>query len=68
MLQPRIALTIKEACFRASLSPSTIYKLSRSGRLPIRKVCGRSLILADELDDFLKRSPIIERDGEGGAT
>lgn len=67
MVLARTALTIKEACFRASLSPSTIYKLSRSGRLPIRKVCGRSLILTDELDEFLKGSPIIQRAGQGGA-
>lgn len=53
-MSDRIALTIKEACFAASLSRSTIYNLSRAGKLPIRKAGGRSLILREDLLNLLR--------------
>ncbi|MGV3580088.1 helix-turn-helix domain-containing protein [Brevundimonas sp.] len=49
MRERPIALTINEACEYASLSRSTIYNLAKAGKLPIRKVAGRSLILRQDL-------------------
>lgn len=44
-----VALTVNEACAYMSLSRSTIYNLAKAGKLPIRKVAGRSLILRQDL-------------------
>lgn len=53
MAAPRIAMTIKEACYYVSISRSTLYNLAKAGKLPIRKVAGRSLILVDDLRSLL---------------
>lgn len=45
----RPVLTINEACDYTRLSRSTIYNLAKAGKLPIRKVAGRSLILRQDL-------------------
>lgn len=44
-----LTLTIKEACDYTRLSRSTIYNLAKSGKLSIRKVGNRSLILREDL-------------------
>ena len=49
MSEPRAVLTIKETCDYTRLSRSTIYNLAKAGKLPIRKVAGRSLILRSDL-------------------
>jgi excisionase family DNA binding protein len=47
------AVSIKEACRLTSLSRSTIYNLHNAGRLKIRKVGGRALILREDLMNLL---------------
>lgn len=64
-MKGKLAMTIKEACYYASLSRSTIYNLNRSGALPIRKVVGRSLILTEDLVGLLKGSRPKINEGEG---
>lgn len=56
MAMSKIAMTIKEACYYASLSRSTIYNLNKAGKLPIKKVVGRSLILTADLHALLQSS------------
>ena len=53
-MKPKLAYSIKEACYQAGLSRSTIYNLAKAGKLPIRKVVGRSLILAEDLNALLR--------------
>lgn len=48
-----IAYQIKDAAAVAGLSRSTLYKLAKQGHLPIRKVCGRSLIARSDLLNLL---------------
>lgn len=45
----RLALTVNETCDYTRLSRSTIYNLAKVGKLPIRKVAGRSLILRSDI-------------------
>lgn len=56
MATSKFAISIKEACYYASLSRSTIYNLNKAGKLPIRKVAGRSLILTADLHSLLQVS------------
>lgn len=46
-------LTVNEACVYMRVSRSTIYNLAKAGKLPIRKVAGRSLILRSDVHDLL---------------
>lgn len=55
--RPCLAYSVAEACRVTSLSRSTLYNLSKVGRLPIRKVAGRSLILEADLRRLLHAEP-----------
>ena len=46
-------LTVNEACVYMRVSRSTIYNLAKAGKLPIRKVAGRSLILRRDVHVLL---------------
>lgn len=48
-----LTLTIPEACRYMRVSRSTIYNLAKAGKLPIRKVVGRSLILRSDIHSLL---------------
>lgn len=48
-----LTMTIAEACDYTRLSRSTIYNLAKAGKLPIRKVAGRSLILRHDIHVLL---------------
>lgn len=48
-----LTMTINEACVYMRVSRSTIYKLASAGKLPIRKVAGRSLILRHDIHVLL---------------
>jgi len=48
-LHDRLTLTINETCAYMRVSRSTIYNLAKAGKLPIRKVAGRSLILRSDI-------------------
>jgi ACT domain-containing protein len=47
--EAKIAYRINEAVDAIGLSRSRLYKLAKDGKLNIRKVCGRSLILREDL-------------------
>jgi excisionase family DNA binding protein len=53
-MQP-LLLTIPECCRLAAIGRSSVYKLIREGRLPIRKIGRRTLIAAADLQDFVQR-------------
>ncbi len=46
---PPLAYSLSDASRITSISRSTLYNLSKAGKLTIRKVCGRSLVLHDDL-------------------
>jgi excisionase family DNA binding protein len=48
-----LTMTIAEACAYMRVSRSTIYNLAKAGKLPIRKVVGRSLILRSDIHTLL---------------
>lgn len=48
-----LTLTIPEACRYMRVSRSTVYNLAKAGKLPIRKVVGRSLILRSDIHTLL---------------
>ena len=48
-----LTMTINEACVYMRVSRSTIYNLAKAGKLPIRKVVGRSLILRSDIHSLL---------------
>lgn len=45
----KLAYSLREASEATSLSRSTLYNLAKDGRLSIRKVAGRSIILRDDI-------------------
>lgn len=50
---PKLAYSIKEAVEVSSISRGTIYNHIAAGRLPTRKIGGRTLIPADALRAFI---------------
>ncbi len=63
----RLAYTIKEVCELTSLGRTTIYEHIGRGELLARKVNGRTLVLAQDLTQFLESLPPLmqssRRDG-----
>lgn len=49
-------LTIDEAATYCGVHRATIYRVVRDGKLTIRKIAGRSIILKDDLDALLEGS------------
>jgi len=49
-------LTIAEAATYVGVHRTTIYRLVRDGKLLIRKIAGRSILLRDDLDALLEGS------------
>jgi excisionase family DNA binding protein len=56
MTQPS-ALSIIEAARTLGIGRSTIYRLIGEGRLPIRKIGRRTLILRSDIDTFIEALP-----------
>lgn len=54
----KIAVTISEACALSGLGRSTIYECFKAGKLTRRKQGKRTLILMQELRDFLESLPV----------
>lgn len=52
-------LTIAEAATYVGVHRTTLYRLAKEGRLLIRKVGGRSIILRDDLDRLLESAPAV---------
>ena len=59
-MDKKLAFTILETCAVASMGRSTIYKEIGSGRLPAHKLGNRTLILAQDLENFLNSLPTIK--------
>ena len=55
--QTPLAYTIAETCERLGIGRTTAYRLMSSGRLPARKIAGRTLVLANDLERFLAELP-----------
>lgn len=57
---PKRAFSIIEAGQYLSIGRGLVYKLAKSGDLPIRKIGDRSIILKEDLDAFLNALPAVE--------
>jgi excisionase family DNA binding protein len=55
-----LAYTISEACAVARAGRTSVYEAIRDGALIARKRGRKTLILADDLRDWLERLPAIE--------
>jgi excisionase family DNA binding protein len=53
------ALTIHEACSYSGIGKTKIYEAINAGKLKARKVGKRTLILSDELREFLSSLPLM---------
>jgi excisionase family DNA binding protein len=53
-----MAYTVDEACQAARISRASLYRAIRNGELPLRKHGARSLILMQDLCDFVRSRPI----------
>jgi excisionase family DNA binding protein len=54
-----IAYTIPEAARLLRVTPLTIYNWHRTGKMTIRKFGARSIILASDLEAFVKNAPAL---------
>lgn len=52
-------LSIPEVVARSGLGRTTVFKCIRDGRLIAHKVGGRTLVMDDDLDEFLVSSPTV---------
>jgi excisionase family DNA binding protein len=57
----RAAYSIPEVLTKIGVGRDKLYELIRSGQLPARKVGRRTLIVASDLEAFLKALPVIGR-------
>ena len=55
----RLAYGIPEAASRLSVERSTLYRHAKLGRITIRKLGGRSVILSDDLAAYLRELPVL---------
>lgn len=56
----KIGLTIDEAVDRSGIGRTKIFEAIKLGRLTARKAGRRTIILSDELSDYLKSLPVRE--------
>lgn len=60
----KIAYTVEEACEATGLSKTTIYEECANGHLEMGKLCGRTVIRAEELRRwFAARYELIQKRG-----
>ena len=52
-------LTISEAATYVGIHRTTLYRLARDGKLKIRKIGGRSILLREDLDALIDAAPIV---------
>ena len=55
----RLAYGIPEAASMLSIERSTLYRHAKLGRITIRKLGGRSVILFDDLAAYLRELPTL---------
>jgi excisionase family DNA binding protein len=58
---PPVAYTVNEAAALARVGRTTLYAEIKAGRLPVRKVRNRTLILAEEFAAWLRALPPTAR-------
>lgn len=63
----RLAYSVREAAQIANLGRSTLYKLIAAKELRARKAYGRTLILHDDLEAFLKGLPSLDQPSAASA-
>ena len=56
----KIAITIPEACAVSGLGRSSLYEIFKEGKLKPRKHGKRTLILLEDLENYLRSLPEIE--------
>ena len=57
------ALTIHETCSCSGIGKTKIYEAINAGKLKARKAGKRTLILSDDLRDYLTSLPLMTRPG-----
>ena len=55
----QLAMTIAEACAASRIGRTRVYEAIRAGELRARKHGKRTLILADDLRQWLERLPVL---------
>ncbi|EJL35552.1 hypothetical protein PMI01_01288 [Caulobacter sp. AP07] len=60
-MSDKLAYTINEAVEATGLSRDTLYRRHHDGQITMRKVVGRTLILAADLQRLLEASPGVPR-------
>ena len=61
----RLAFSLADAASAIGVGKSTLHELVASGKLPVRKLGRRSLVLREALEDYLQGLPVR---GEHGTT
>jgi excisionase family DNA binding protein len=56
----KLAFTIKEACREIGIGRTKLYQEIAAGRLTVRKANKRTVILAEDLQQYLKSLPVLE--------
>lgn len=56
--QTPIAVSVAQACALSGLSRASLYRAAAAGKLPLRKLGSRTVILVDELRGFLGDLPV----------
>ncbi|PSH63756.1 hypothetical protein CU102_23135 [Phyllobacterium brassicacearum] len=57
-MNSRTTLSISEVCKTLGIGRSTLYVLIKEGRLPVRKLGNRTLILRSDLENFVSALPL----------
>lgn len=60
------AHSITDVCSTLGIARSTFYRLAAAGRLPARKVAGRTVVLSRDLEAFIDSLPPAYADVQGG--
>ena len=60
----QLAFSLAEAASAIGVGTSTLHELIATGKLPVRKLGRRSLVLREDLEDYLQGLPVH---GEQGA-
>jgi excisionase family DNA binding protein len=56
-----LAYTLRQACTVSGIGRTTIYAEIKCGRLKARKIGRRTVILAEDLTDYLRQLPDLRR-------
>ncbi len=56
-MNSRTTFSISEVCKTLGIGRSTLYVLIKEGRLPVRKLGNRTLIMRSDLEDFVSALP-----------